>query len=109
MLAVLLPCCGHTEGCSWHNFLSKGMETVAISLLLCVGQGTFAGCCDLERDEIAGEAGFAIFVHQLPTGSGAGGVLSVFAEHSQPPSLGSNGKCGFMLLLPRLLRALCTC
>lgn len=71
-----------------------------------MGQGTFAGRCDLWREEIVGEVGFAIFLPQLPAGSGAGGVLNGSAERSQSLSLGSDGKRGFMLLLPEVLWAL---
>jgi len=95
-----------TEDCSWHTFHPTGKETIAISLLRYVGQGTFAGHCDLWRPEIVGAAGFAISLPQLPAGSGAGGVLNGSAECSQSPSLGSSRKRGFMLLLPEVLWAL---
>lgn len=94
------------QGCIWHVFHPRGKETLAIRLLLCVGQGTFAGHCDLWREEIVGEARFDIFLPQLCAGSVAGGVLNGSAAHSPLPSLGFSGKCGFALLLPEVHGAL---
>lgn len=94
------------QGCPWHTFHPKGKETIAIRLWPCMGQGTFAGHCDLWREAIVGGARFDIFLPRLCAGCVAGGVLNGSAGHSPPLSLGFNGKCGFVLLPPEVHRAL---